>query len=255
VFPLKYPGVITKNKANSFRRLTYIGLLASILVVQGCGSDGEAPVRPDQEYIPLVRGWFQTYSVEEIIYELGMPETLRYELKTVVADSFASNDGSTTYVVHRSVKAEGSDTWLPDGTFSSRVTSAEAIMTVGSTPYVVLVFPVRKGTQWDGNAYNDESNPGSDDGQDIYTIEGVGESLEAGSMSFDDCVKILQEDNGEFFIYHDERREVYARNTGLVFKETIQLHYCNDDDRNCVGKRIIDEGKIYRQTISGYGRE
>ena len=255
MFPFKYPGAITKNKGNYFCRLTFIGLLSSVLVIQGCGDDDDVAVRPDQEYIPLLRGWYQTYFVEEITYELGVPETLRYDLKTMVADSFPNNDGTYTYVSHRSIKAEGSDTWLPDGTFSSRLTTSEAVVTAGSTPYVLLVFPARKGIQWDGNAYNDESDPGANPGQDIYTIEGVGERVESGPLSFDDCVKILQEDNGEFFIYHDERREVYARNTGLVLKETIQLHYCNDEDRNCVGKRIIDEGKIYRQTISGYGRE
>jgi hypothetical protein len=255
VFPFKYPGAITKNKVNFLRGLTFFGLFATIALFQGCDSEDKPAVRPDQEYIPLVRGWYQTYDVEEIIYELGVPETLRYQLKTVVADSFPGADGTITYVVHQSIKPEGSDEWLPDGTFSSRLTTTEAITTVGSTPYVVLVFPARKGIQWDGNAYNDESNPGTNDGQDIYTIDGVGERFETGSLSFDDCVKILQEDNAEFFIYHDERREVYARNTGLVFKETIQLHYCSDEDRNCIGKQIVDEGKIYRQTITGYGRE
>jgi hypothetical protein len=68
-------------------------------------------------------------------------------------------------------------------------------------------------------------------------------------------VEVLQEDNQEFIVYYDKRREIYSRDVGLILKETVQLHYCNDEDRNCIGQQIVDEGIIYTQTLSSYGWE
>jgi hypothetical protein len=38
----------------------------------------------------------------------------------------------------------------------------------------------------------------------------------------------------------------------LIYKETTQLNYC--DKPECLGKRQIDSGLIWKQSILSYGR-
>jgi hypothetical protein len=253
VFLPKYPSVLRKNKGISVRLAIFFTLLISVILLTGCDNDGRVVDRNELEYFPLKKGWYQVYDVEEIVFELGVPETLYYQLRTTVIDSFENGDGTYTYAIERVKRSQGEDTWIPDETWSARLSEREAVLNVGSTPYVVLRFPARSGVSWDGNAYNDEINPNTNTNLDIYSVASNGSPCEVNGKSFEDCVTVLQEDNEEFLTYHDERREIYARNAGLIFKETVQLYYCNDVDRNCVGQQLVDAGVIYRQMISEYG--
>jgi hypothetical protein len=50
----------------------------------------------------------------------------------------------------------------------------------------------------------------------------------------------------------DERRNVYALNVGLVYREIIQLNYCTDD--TCLGQQIIEDGMEMKVAIKQYGK-
>lgn len=252
---VKYPSVQRKNKGLfPAGLLIFIFITAFAIILAGCDGGDEERRRADHEYVPLRKGWFQIYDVEETRYQLGNPETQRYELKTLVVDSFLNTEGAYTYIVHLSKKPDGTDTWIANGTLSARVNENEAVVSHESTPYVVLSFPAVPGTVWNGNAYNDVINPNTNTGTDVYEVQEAGAQNINGTQ-FPDCVVVLQEDNEETIVFRDQRREVYARNVGLILKETTRLWYCTDEDRNCVGQEIIDEGIIYKQQIVSYGVE
>ena len=254
MFSVKYPSVNSKNQSIFPVRALFFALLSTVIIFTACEDGDDHVRRNDHQYIPLRKGWFQIYDVEETRYQLGNPETNRYQLKAVVADSFPNAEGNYTYVVHLSKKSAGSDEWLANATHSVRINTKEAVVSEGSTAYVVLSFPVVQGISWNGNAYNDVINPNTNTGLDVYTVESAGVQV-VNSKEFLDCVSVQQEDNNETIVFKDQRREVYARNVGLILKETTQLHYCNDEDRNCIGQEIIDEGIIYKQQILSYGVE
>lgn len=252
---VKYPSVNSKNQSIFPVRALFLGLISAFAIsFTACEESVTQPTRSDHEYLPLRKGWFQIYQVDETRYQLGSPETSRYQLKTLVADSFPNAEGDYTYVVRVSKKPEGKDQWLPNGTHSVRLNAKEAVLSVTSTPYVVLSFPAVEGLSWNGNVYNDEINPSTNAGADVYAIEQVGLRV-LNNIEFPDCVTVLQEDNNETIVFKDQRREVYARDVGLILKETTQLYYCNDEDKNCIGQEIIDEGIIYKQEILSYGVE
>jgi hypothetical protein len=158
-------------------------------------------------------------------------------------------------MIHRSTRPTSADSWATSETWNARFSRDGLIMTEGSTPFVVLTIPVSEGKTWNGNAYNNEINPNTNNGEDTYTLLDVKKPCLAGDASFADCVTVEQENNEEFVVYHDQRRETYASEVGLVFKEVIQLNYCNDADRNCVGMQIVDAGIRYKQTLVSYGKE
>jgi hypothetical protein len=210
----------------------------------------------DPSYFPLRKGLYHIYEVEEVTYTLGEPETLHYQLKTLVTDSIAGSNGQYTHILTRSRKMAGEETWEPLETWSVRKSAAEVIVSEGNVPFVVLTFPFNKNSEWNGNKYNSVINPTTKTNEDIYSVtkKGVEVSLETGLM-FPRCSEILQEDNQEFVVFLDQRYEVYAEGVGLIRKEKIGLLYCNDQDRNCIGQQIVDEGTVYKQELLEYGRE
>jgi hypothetical protein len=71
-------------------------------------------------------------------------------------------------------------------------------------------------------------------------------------MRFDNTFTVEQEQNEDFFVFNDERREVYARDIGLVYKKVVQLGYCTDD--HCLGQQKIDHGFEMKLVIKQYGK-
>ena len=193
------------------------------------------------------KGHFQIYDINEIIYTLGDPDTFLYQLKTVAIDSFLNAESTYTYVIHRSVREDASKPWTYKDTWSTRMGNNIAIESEENIDFVKLAFPFQVGLKWNGNAYN---TLGAED----YELMGF-ESKTINDVTFADCVTIKQRDNQDFIVFLDQRYEIYAKNVGLVSREKTQLHYCTDTNLGCIGKQIVDEGTIYKQTIVDYGVE
>lgn len=195
----------------------------------------------------MQKGQFQIYNINEIIYTLGDPDTFIYQLKTVVIDSFLNAESTYTYVIHRSVRDEASEPWTYKDTWSSRLVNNQAIESEENIDFVKLIFPFEVGIKWNGNAFNNR-------GEEDYELESEGTKT-LNDETFDDCIVIKQRDNQDFIVNFDQRYETYAKNVGLVYVDKTQLFYCSDADLGCIGKQIVDEGVIYKQTIVDYGVE
>jgi hypothetical protein len=124
--------------------LRYFQLLpfCFVLFLTGACNSGDDPITSDDQYFPLQTGMYQIYDVDEIRYELGIAETLHYELKTVVADSFKNAAGTYTYVINRSKKDVGQTQWETLETWSAYSGKREVVVSEGNTPFVVLTFPL-----------------------------------------------------------------------------------------------------------------
>ncbi|MEJ7645888.1 MAG: hypothetical protein WKF87_14935 [Chryseolinea sp.] len=230
-------------------QLLKFGLLITTFLVFSCDSSVE-PRKLDsaKDYLPLGKGMYQLYDIMEIKYELGIPDTISYELKTLVVDSFASNTGTHNYVIHRSVRSNGQSPWTYKDTWSTSTAELEAVTQEENIAFVKFKLPAVHGTAWNGNAYNDL-------GEDIYNLENPGDVKTFGGKVYEECFTVNQSNNADFIVFLDQRQEVYAKHVGMVYREIIQLHYCTQAESGCLGEQIVEEGVIYHQTITNHGVE
>lgn len=212
----------------------------------------------DSDFLPLQKGLYWIYDVDETQYsELNGEQHFTYEMKVQVTDSFPNSGGTITYVLQVLRKAEAADNFEYQDTWSARVEASEVIVNEGNIPYVKLSFPLTKGKKWNGNAYNslggDESCGNDSTPCDIYEIESINEPYEGNGLSFTQTVNVLQNNNQDVIVEKNVRKEIYARNVGLVYKESTVLEYCTVG--SCVGQQQIDSGFIIIQVLKEYGDE
>ena len=241
--------MVTKKISFLLRRALAALLPLSAIFVLSCDSENRIIVqdRPT-DYFPLKKGMFQIYDVSETVYTLGQPVQLSYQLKTVITDSIDRGDGSFAFVQMRYRRSELSQPWQYSGTWAVRADGRELLINEDNILYVKFRTPLMNAYTWNGNAYNDQD-------EDTYLMEYVKEPQTIGFLELGDCIVINQEDNQDFVVYLDERKEIYARGIGLVEHSIRQLHYCTQTELGCLGQQVVDEGVERTQTIVSYGVE
>jgi hypothetical protein len=217
-----------------------------VLVVFACDRNEFTPADTGMDYMPMQVGDFRTYDVNEIVYsQVKEPETLHYELRTEVVDSFPSTSGEIIYVINRFRRDVGSNNWVVLENWSMRKNDRELVITEGNKSFVRLIFPTRAGNAWDGNAFNS-------DGEDTYVISALDEVKQIGEVTFEKTLTVAQEGNDDRIVYYDFREEQYARGVGMVSRTIEQLEYCTLD--HCLGQQVIERGRNYKQNLISYGR-
>jgi hypothetical protein len=257
-------GQISKRKNNFAivmrwsRELTRCVVVAVplLVILWSCADTGEVTVDHDAAYFPLRTGIYQIYDVKETRIDQVNTTELTYQLRTEVTDSFPNPQGGYTYVITRSTRTTPASAWAPRDTWSARADDKGIIVNEENIAYVKLAFPFAGGKSWNGNALNalggKEKCGTTQETCDIYRLEDVLEEFDAGTgLSFAKTVTVLQNNDTDVIVSQDVRKEIYALDAGLVYKESTILEYCTVGP--CLGKQQVENGFIYRQVINEYG--
>ncbi|HWA35633.1 MAG TPA: hypothetical protein VG737_15935 [Cyclobacteriaceae bacterium] len=225
------------------------------LLLAACYSRDVGPKTSGTEYYPLKVGVYWIYDVTETnITQLGGQTASTYQLKVEVTDSI-NDAGQVTYLLHRFTRPDATTPWTATTTWSARKSTFEAVLQEGNTPVVILSFPLSEGKTWNGNALNNLG--GKDkciDGTvncDNYSVSNLGMRFEFESLFYDNTVSIIENNDADPIVGKDIRKDVYAAATGLVYREVTQLQYCTVGD--CIGKQIVENGIIIKQSLKDYG--
>jgi hypothetical protein len=173
-----------------------------------------------------------------------------------VSDSTINERGEVTYFLLREKREDSTEAWKGVDTWSTRRVNNQVIQNEANVTYVKLIFPPSLNLKWDGNQYNNLPDNGElfYDGDDApYFISEINKpvSLTTGFES-DDSLTVTQNDLNDKFTGIDERKEIYARHVGLVYKEFNQIKYCTAP--TCYGQQKIDQGVIVIQRLKTYGK-
>lgn len=219
-----------------------------LLLLAACS---ESTVEPDfqrtgEEYFPLEVGRYGIYNVESITFDiLGNIDTAIFQLKSEVVDSFASQSGDITYIIHRHTRNTENDPWEFQRAWSAYINSNQAVMIEENIPYLKITFPVENDRQWDGNKLNTLE-------QDDYVLDSLGSAYITPNDTIDNTLTVIQSDNQDFIIQQDKRVEIYGLDIGLVYQQSLLLNYCAEPD--CIGLEEVESGFSYTQELVEYGK-
>jgi hypothetical protein len=100
---------------------------------------------------------------------------------------------------------------------------------------VKLVFPVKEGSNWVGDAYNNritgDSLANLPQKKEHYYYNNVGNSFDVNGLNFSKTVTVLQ---GEPYknVQLNSRQEVYAEGIGKVYRLFNRVVYCEGSEIN-----------------------
>lgn len=232
-------------------------LLACIAWLGAC-KKGTSIDPPDfkAEYQPVEIGHWVEYRVDSIVYTFADPfvfsDTLTFELREEVTDSFRDLSGDLTFELTRFRRAPGDSVWGVDRVWKTNPYVDRVEKTEDEFRYIKLIFPPKQGDDWNGTIYinttADEVEEYIRPGKDwTFNYTSVDEAATIGSFNLDSTLTVVHVDDSNK-IERDYSIEIYAKGIGLVYKDIRIL-----DKQNVLNFwNEPEEGFIVIHTLLGY---
>ncbi len=187
-------------------------------------------------YYPLTKGHYVLYDVDSTIYDdFAQTTTLRHmQVRYNVTDSFLDNQLRTSYQVEVFTRKTDTVAFEANDVFFATPTLTGLDVVQNNLRFTKLVFPVAKGTTWEGNS----QIPTAD--QDLqfynkwyYTYYNIGSPYNTGRANFDNTATVQQVDDSlnspalmpDTYAERRFAKEIYAYNVGLIYREIINWKY------------------------------
>ncbi len=198
-------------------------IMTAVLMAGGCEKKTETPVDMNYEYYPLKTGSYRIYQVDSIVwddfYNPPRIDSFSYKIKDVITEKIKDEDRNQVFYVERYVKRHDTLPWVINKAFTMQRDETGAMMTIDNQAFVKMIFPVKAGVKWDGNAYNSMD-------EDFYEYTGIYEPATVNGNEYNETVTVEIESSNTL-ISNDLAYEIYAPNTGLIFTNvtTQELNY------------------------------
>jgi len=222
-------------------RILYISICSVALwLFAGCTKTDELDVDTvGWNYYPIEVGSSRVYEVNGVRYMNYLDSTsFEYLLKETVIDSFQNLENGVSFTLLREKKYDNGD-WETDSVWSVRKDELRVVLVQGNVPIIQLSFPLEENKVWNSNALN------SHDPDDFEMID-VRSPFAIPGKNYENTITVLQEDLPDTLVRNISRKEVFALNEGLVYKENVMLEYKQGD---FYGDKVVESGMKYYQYL------
>lgn len=199
----------------------YMAACIALLGFAACKEDVDySEIDLGYDYYPNVVGSYIEYEVDSIHYGIEI-DTTEFFLREVIAEDFIDDGGNQAYRIERYKKfSQDAEYQLTDVWVQLRTpTTGERVEE--NQRYVRLVFPVKAGETWDGNAYNT-----LDEWQ--YRYASIDQPYTLSPLQFGRTLRVNQRNNVNL-VDQEVAWEVYARGVGMIQKKLIDLEFQNNE--------------------------
>ncbi|PIQ21124.1 MAG: hypothetical protein COW65_10990 [Cytophagales bacterium CG18_big_fil_WC_8_21_14_2_50_42_9] len=190
-------------------------LLFIVVVLFGC--EEKISLADDdlgQAYLPVKVGQYQIYDVSETKVYDNQYDSVTYQVKELIDSVYTNQANELTYRILKSRRSDAAQPWGSDSLYTININKQNVQETRNNKRTIKLIFPVDKGKEWNVNAFNAAE-------EKEYFYEDVNQPLTINGRNYDKTMKVIQGQPNEIEL--DDRFEVYAYNTGIIYKK-IQFY-------------------------------
>ncbi len=206
------------------------------------------------DYYPTGQGKYVVYEIDSVLYNDLLHDTTeyKYQIKEKIADTYTDNSGRPAIRLERYIrkfnpqKPYDSIPWVMKEVWMVNADNRSVQVLESNVRYTKLSFPIHDKETWNGNALN---TIGALD----YTYSYVDRSETIGNTRFDKVLLVSQK-NFSTAISYQAYNEKYAKGTGLVYREIIDVTSATINPQVPVLMRI-SKGIVYKQIYVSSGYE
>ena len=217
--------------------------LLSFVIFMSC-EDAQEPSldRVGLNYYPLEVGNSWVYDVLEVNITLLNQDTLLYDLRETVVDSFTNQSGEPTFILQREKDFRDGGGFQQDSIWSVRKTENSVVVNENNIGLLKLVFPLVDGAEWDGNSFNGGNNRD-------FSLNFISTDTTVQTNTFSEVIRLVLDDIPNNLTGIDQKYEFYAPDVGLISKDYTTLEYCT---RDCTGEFVVEGGRVLKQSLISY---
>ncbi|MEN9952224.1 MAG: hypothetical protein RLZZ520_492 [Bacteroidota bacterium] len=213
------------------RAKAIIGLLL-VLFLGACQKQTiELSFETIESYFPIKKGTTLTYRLDSTSYSgVNNAKSINsYFIRDVLDTNIIDNLGKPTFIYKRSIRSKLDTTkWDLQFTYRVSIDSSKLYITENNLRFIKMVSPIKEGFTWNGNSFiNTNENTGLAYYENWdYTYGKPSEPLIINNIPFTATLTVFQK-NDTIGNVSDRKqyssilfsKEVYAKETGLVYKE------------------------------------
>ena len=220
-------------------RVLKVLLFFSVLICLSCQKNIKTPkpIIEDVEfydYLGLHKGSSMEYNVTEIHHDekVGVHDTLKYKLKTIVGDTFTSLSKGVSHHFYRYIFKNGdyqlSDVWY------SYILDNQFVIVEENIPLIKIKLPLKEDADWDENRLNNL-------GYNQLIITAIHKPFKLNAMKFDSTILVKTKIVSSMIDFR-KKIAIYSKGKGLVYSAMKNLVISNFDTLSIVkGDEIFYE--------------
>ncbi|WP_242928209.1 hypothetical protein [Pontibacter vulgaris] len=246
-----------------------LSLVLATAFIAGC-DDKFAELDPSTagyDYYPLEVGDYRIYDVTNIRFLHNVGDTTRFQMRELVDTTFIDQTNTVNYKIIRSIRADDNSEWQEDSVMVVTKSLTNVILTKDNTKYVKMVFPVKEGKKWAADMYNTHTIPEEKrndfmSDRDPFKIKepstfiDVDKPYSVGGKSYTNTVTIIQGTPIDPIMGIDDRKEVYAKGIGRVYRIFNRATFAPCAPNQCAfGEQFKLDGHERHEVLVSYGKE